>query len=254
MLAERRMLSRFVLPALKAACRTRRLNLEWVLCGTGSPAALAHSLRWVHSSALPLPDGTTMPFSVAILGDKVGWVPPEVDRVNLATLETSTRWTLEEPFRRFSLIQLEVVESQRPREVGYSGGDAREAVAFTLIRDSRFLETEQFASTQVGLLSTFRHESRQLDDLAAEFKEALLASPPAAERVMLYRTRLAAIEEVEVPGAGGFPVRLQSAVFTGLVNFGVQVYSALYKSIDALVPAPAPARPADAAALRAREQ
>ena len=39
MLAERRMLARFVLPALRAACRARRLSLEWVLCGAGSPAA-----------------------------------------------------------------------------------------------------------------------------------------------------------------------------------------------------------------------
>ena len=52
---------------------------------------LTINCRWVHSSALPLPDGTTMPFSVAILGDKVGWVPPEVDRVNLATVLVSQK-------------------------------------------------------------------------------------------------------------------------------------------------------------------
>lgn len=147
MLAERRMLARFVLPALRAACRARRLSLEWVLCGAGSPAALGNSLRWVRDSALPLPDGTTLPFSLAVLGDKVGWVPPLEDRAAVAAADPAARWVLEEPYRRCSLVQLEAAQALRPRG---DGADAREAVAFTLLRDSRFVESEAFAAQQAG--------------------------------------------------------------------------------------------------------
>jgi len=78
---ERDMLSRFVLPALKLVCRHRRLRLSWVMCGADAPADLQRNLTWVKESCLSLPNGQTVPFSLALLGSKLGWIPGEDVRV-----------------------------------------------------------------------------------------------------------------------------------------------------------------------------
>lgn len=49
---ERDMLSRFVLPALKLACRRRRLRLSWIMCGVDAPSDLTKNLTWVQQSTL----------------------------------------------------------------------------------------------------------------------------------------------------------------------------------------------------------
>ena len=42
--------------------------------GHDAPADMRKNLTWVEKSTLLLPNGQTVPFSLAILGSKLGWI------------------------------------------------------------------------------------------------------------------------------------------------------------------------------------
>jgi hypothetical protein len=140
---ERDMLSRFVLPALKLACRRRRLRLSWVMCGVEAPADLSKNLTWVERSTLLLPNGQTVPFSLAILGSKRGWIPGEDVRVEAVRRNAANSWVLDPPFKNWSLNQLEICKAQLR---------AKDAKGFIFFRDPSFVDSEAFQQSPLQVL------------------------------------------------------------------------------------------------------
>ena len=222
---ERDMLSRFVLPALKLACRRRRLRLTWVMCGSDAPSDLHKNLTWVRTSSLPLPDGRRVPFSLAVLGSKLGWIPGEDVRVETVRREPSYSWVLDAPFKNWSLNQLEIWQAQL-RDKGSRG--------FIFLRDQTFEHSEAFQQSPLQVQEIFRERSSEAKDLDEEFKIHVAnhnhLTNQKEDRIFEYKT---VFVDGEVQDGTGPGVRV---AFSGLFSFGLDVYMSLYKMIDSIHP------------------
>jgi len=222
---ERDMLSRFVLPALKLACRRRRLRLSWVMCGSDAPADLHKNLTWVQASTLSLPDGKRVPFSLAVLGSKLGWNPGEDMRVETVRRDPSYSWVLEAPFKNWSLNQLEICQAQLQKK------DSR---GFIFLRDPTFVDSEAFQQSPIQVQEIFLERSPEAKDLDEEFKTHVAnynyLTKQKEDRIFEYKT---VFVDGEVQDRTGPGVRV---AFSGLFSFGLDVYISMWVPNPSFLP------------------